>query len=165
MAAKSDDPLIQYIVLRKVWARARPRQQDLGEALKWPAGAVTTQACHASSAALWLFREDADTQAYLAELDHMHKCVLAAKDEAQLRAVADSLASGGIAHKLWVRRPRAPRHRLSCPRPSRRASRPSRTASPSSNPSLARSGSSADTPGGHAVRRAVLALCRSRAPE
>lgn len=33
----------------------------------------------------------------------MHKIVLAAKNEAQLRKVAGSLQDAGIAHKLWVR--------------------------------------------------------------
>ncbi|NJR42881.1 MAG: hypothetical protein HC767_09710 [Akkermansiaceae bacterium] len=70
---KTDDPIIQYIILRRdLWA-------DQG----WPLGPLIAQACHASVAALWLHREDETAQAYVApeSLEHMHKvcsrlCVL-----------------------------------------------------------------------------------------
>lgn len=61
----AEDPIVQYIVLRRdLWA-------DQG----WPLGPLIAQACHASVAALWLNREDAAAQAYVASdnLDHMHK--------------------------------------------------------------------------------------------
>lgn len=64
-APKLDDPIVQYIVLRRdLWA-------DQG----WPLGPLIAQACHASVAALWLNREDEVAQAYVApdSLDHMHK--------------------------------------------------------------------------------------------
>ena len=56
--------LVQYVVLRG----------DLAD--KWPLGALVAQGCHASSAALHLFRDDSTTQNYLADLDSMHKVVL-----------------------------------------------------------------------------------------
>ena len=59
-------PIVQYVVVRG----------DLLHVLKWPLGAIITQACHASSAALHLFRNDSYTEKYTAELDHMHKVVL-----------------------------------------------------------------------------------------
>ena len=58
--------LVQYIVVRG----------DLLRHLTWTTGAVITQACHASTAALWTFRNDPNTIQYTSELDHMHKVVL-----------------------------------------------------------------------------------------
>ena len=66
MSAEAVTRLMQYIVIRG----------DLLQSLKWNKGAVITQACHACSAALWLYREDENTIAYTNELDHMHKVVL-----------------------------------------------------------------------------------------
>lgn len=62
----SHDPIVQYVVLRKdLW----------GPELKWPLGSIVAQACHASSAAMWLHREDDVTVAYCSpeNLDSMHK--------------------------------------------------------------------------------------------
>jgi len=44
--------------------------------LQWPLGALMAQACHASTAVTHLFYQDPNTQAYLADLDNMHKVVL-----------------------------------------------------------------------------------------
>jgi Peptidyl-tRNA hydrolase PTH2 len=63
--SKAEDPIVQYIILRRdLWA-------DQG----WPLGPLIAQACHASLAALWLNRDDAMAQAYVApdSLDRMHK--------------------------------------------------------------------------------------------
>lgn len=62
------DDLVQYIVLRK----------DLWNSLNWPLGSIVAQACHASTAALWLSKDDDATFAYCAteKLDHMHKASL-----------------------------------------------------------------------------------------
>lgn len=64
--ATKEDPLIQYAVIRN----------DLG----WPLGAIVSQGCHATNAAIaeGLRNNDAETQAYLSpeNLPHMHKCVL-----------------------------------------------------------------------------------------
>ena len=58
--------MVQYVVVRG----------DLLRQLGWPTGAVIAQACHACSAALWLFREDSNTLEYTRDLDNMHKVVL-----------------------------------------------------------------------------------------
>lgn len=50
------DPLVQYVVLRR----------DLWTEKRWPLGSVVAQACHASSAAMWIFKEDPHTLEYLA---------------------------------------------------------------------------------------------------
>ena len=54
--------IVQYIILRKD--------------LLWPMGALIAQACHASTAALHLYREEGEVQTYLSNLDKMHKIVL-----------------------------------------------------------------------------------------
>ena len=59
-------PLVQYVVVRG----------DLLKALKWPVGAVIAQACHACSAAIHLYQDDASTIEYLKNLDSMHKIIL-----------------------------------------------------------------------------------------
>ncbi|KAF0023853.1 hypothetical protein F2P81_024483 [Scophthalmus maximus] len=66
-AAAAPARLVQYVVVRS----------DLVHTLSWPLGAVITQACHAATAAVHLHYSDPDTQRYLAELDSMHKVVLA----------------------------------------------------------------------------------------
>lgn len=58
--------IIQYVVVRG----------DLSKAMGWPLGAVVAQACHACTAVTHLFYNDTYTQAYLADLDNMHKVVL-----------------------------------------------------------------------------------------
>jgi len=65
LARPAGAPLVQYVVLRR----------DLWAELGWPLGSVVAQACHASTAALWLSREQAEAAAYCApgNLDHMHK--------------------------------------------------------------------------------------------
>lgn len=59
------EDLVQYLVLRK----------DLWNTLEWPLGSIIAQACHASTAALWLSKDSPVTTAYCAaqNLDHMHK--------------------------------------------------------------------------------------------
>lgn len=58
--------VVQYVVVRG----------DLARTMGWPLGAVVAQACHACTAVIHLFYNDAHTQAYLADLDNMHKVVL-----------------------------------------------------------------------------------------
>lgn len=79
MAEKVASGFIQYIALRG----------DLLRVEKWPIGAMVTQACHASAAALHQFRDDSNTQQYLKDLDNMRKVVLEVsrlirKDESNL---------------------------------------------------------------------------------
>lgn len=61
-----DDPLVQYVVLRR----------DLIDA--WPLGSVVTQGCHAAVAAVWAHKDDPHTREYCGEanLDRMHKVSL-----------------------------------------------------------------------------------------
>ena len=58
--------LVQYVVVRG----------DLLRLLSWPTGAVIAQACHASTAILWMYRNDSNTLQYTTDLDNMHKVVL-----------------------------------------------------------------------------------------
>lgn len=87
--------IVQYVVVRS----------DLVKAKAWPLGALIAQACHASSAAIHLFYQHPDTQAYLGDLDNMHKVVLEAKDEDTLKALGEKLTEAGIDHKMWVEQP------------------------------------------------------------
>ena len=59
-------PIVQYVIVRK----------DLFKTLNWPVGAVLAQACHATTAAIHIFRDDEVTMGYLNKLDEMHKIVL-----------------------------------------------------------------------------------------
>lgn len=93
--APVNDPLVQYVALRK----------DI--VVDWPVGAVAAQAAHAATAALWLSRDSETTAQYCAadNIDHMRKVVLEATDEAQLLQIASKLKEAGIHHKLWVEQP------------------------------------------------------------
>eukprot|EP00878_Enallax_costatus_P016510 GHUV01017319.1.p1 GENE.GHUV01017319.1~~GHUV01017319.1.p1 ORF type:complete len:174 (+),score=39.68 GHUV01017319.1:599-1120(+) len=59
------DPIVQWVVLRR----------DLWTDIGWSLGPVIAQACHASSAAMFLHMDDPLTQEYIAadNIDHMHK--------------------------------------------------------------------------------------------
>jgi hypothetical protein len=63
-----DNVLLQYIILRK----------DLWTVHKWPLGSVIAQGCHASTAALWMSRNEEYTNQYCSpgNLDHMHKVII-----------------------------------------------------------------------------------------
>lgn len=91
------DPVLQYVVIRK----------DLWTALNWPLGSIVAQACHASTAALWLSKEETFTQRYCEpeNLDHMHKVVLEIEDEGALRTLSTTLEQNGVIHKLWIEQP------------------------------------------------------------
>ncbi|XP_040283065.1 putative peptidyl-tRNA hydrolase PTRHD1 [Bufo bufo] len=87
--------LVQYVVLRR----------DLQSNLGWPLGALVAQACHASSAVIHLHYQQPQTQAYLQELDTMHKVVLEVPDEVTLTRLAETLGEANIDHKLWIEQP------------------------------------------------------------
>lgn len=87
--------IVQYVIVRG----------DLLTKLSWPVGALVAQAFHAATAAIHLFYNDEHTQAYLADLDNMHKVILEAPNEATLRQLAEKLTESGIEHKLWVEQP------------------------------------------------------------
>lgn len=90
-----DDPLVQYVALRK----------DV--VVDWPVGAVAAQAAHAATAALWMSRDAQTTAAYCAadNIDYMRKVVLEAPGETSLLQIAAKLEEAGICHKLWVEQP------------------------------------------------------------
>ncbi|GAV05642.1 hypothetical protein RvY_15742 [Ramazzottius varieornatus] len=90
-AGEEEDYMIQYIVIR-------------GD-LKWPTGALIAQGCHAATAVMHLFRDDAETRNYLTDLDRMHKCVLKAADEKVLHDLAEKLKLHSVEHKLWIEQP------------------------------------------------------------
>ena len=95
--ASADDPLVQYVVLRR----------DLQETEGWPLGALVAQGSHAAVAAV---AENWDTpacRAYLAPdaIKRMTKAVLEVKGEPQLRGLAAKLEEGGAAHVLWIEQP------------------------------------------------------------
>ena len=60
-----DDPLVQYVALRR----------DLWKEEEWPLGSIIAQGCHAATAALWISRDTEETRQYCAaeNLDHMRK--------------------------------------------------------------------------------------------
>mmetsp|Transcript_21027 Transcript_21027/g.31354 ORF Transcript_21027/g.31354 Transcript_21027/m.31354 type:complete len:129 (+) Transcript_21027:817-1203(+) len=91
--AKSDT-VVQYVVVRR----------DL---LKkgWGTGPLMAQACHASTAALWLSRNTKWTASYTNDLDNMHKVILSAKNEGALLKAAKNLEAGGMGFKMWVEQP------------------------------------------------------------
>uniref|UniRef100_A0A383V2W8 peptidyl-tRNA hydrolase n=1 Tax=Tetradesmus obliquus TaxID=3088 RepID=A0A383V2W8_TETOB len=95
--AAADDPIVQWVVLRR----------DLWTDIGWPLGPVIAQACHASSAAMFTHLDDPLTQQYIAQenIDHMHKVVLEVKSEQQLVNFSKKLEQEGILHKLWIEQP------------------------------------------------------------
>lgn len=56
-------------------------------------------------AAVWANRDDADTLAYVGDVDNMHKVICAALSEEDIRGTAAALADAGVPHKLWVEQP------------------------------------------------------------
>ncbi|XP_026485362.1 putative peptidyl-tRNA hydrolase PTRHD1 [Vanessa tameamea] len=87
--------IVQYILLRS----------DLFKDLGWSVGALVAQACHASTAALHIFKEDEHTIQYLNDLDNMHKVVLEVPNEESLKKTAEKLRENSISHKLWIEQP------------------------------------------------------------
>jgi len=78
--------LVQYVVVRG----------DLLRLLSWPTGAVIAQACHASTAILWMHRNDSNTLQYTTDLDNMHKVILEVSHwaDSNLYLLRSSLHSG-----------------------------------------------------------------------
>jgi len=89
-----EDTIVQYIVIRR----------DLIQQ-GWGTGPLMAQACHASTAALWLSRESEWTASYTNDLDHMHKVILSAKNEGALLKAAKNLEQGGVGFKMWIEQP------------------------------------------------------------
>ena len=55
---------------------------------------------HASVAATHLWYNEENTKLYLADLDNMHKVVLGAKSEEQLKKLGEKLDKNNINHKV-----------------------------------------------------------------
>uniref|UniRef100_A0A914UQ39 peptidyl-tRNA hydrolase n=1 Tax=Plectus sambesii TaxID=2011161 RepID=A0A914UQ39_9BILA len=89
------NPRIMYLLLRR----------DLLTELKWPLGALITQAAHAATAVLWENRTDDDVLKYMEELDTMRKVTLQVDSKEALESLAEKLRAAGVAHKLWVEQP------------------------------------------------------------
>mmetsp|Transcript_28171 Transcript_28171/g.47680 ORF Transcript_28171/g.47680 Transcript_28171/m.47680 type:complete len:157 (+) Transcript_28171:117-587(+) len=92
-----DDPMFQYIVLRR----------DLQEKEGWPLGSLVAQGSHAAVAAIAENWDDSDTQAYVAPaaLGSMHKAVLEVKNLNALENLAGRLTEAGVGHHLWREQP------------------------------------------------------------
>ncbi|XP_059058651.1 putative peptidyl-tRNA hydrolase PTRHD1 [Achroia grisella] len=89
------NPIVQYVLLRS----------DLLKDLGWSIGALVAQACHASTAALHLYKDDEHTIQYLNDLDNMHKVVLEVPNEDSLKKAAEKLKENSIDYKLWTEQP------------------------------------------------------------
>lgn len=95
-AASSIAPApLQYIVIRSD--------------LKWPKGAIASQAAHVAVACLWENKDLPQVQAYLApgSIDTMHKCVLGIDSLDALMRLKTSLDAAGVPSRLWTEQPEA----------------------------------------------------------
>ena len=91
-----EDALVQYLLVRS----------DLDKQ-RYGRGALIAQGAHASVAALHESRDQPATQAYLANLDAMHKIVLAAPSAEAIEGVAAALRSARLGARVWVEQPEA----------------------------------------------------------
>ncbi|KAI6657413.1 Peptidyl-tRNA hydrolase [Oopsacas minuta] len=91
----STSKLVQYIVVRR----------DLLGTAGWSLGALIAQACHASTAALYLYHDHTHTQEYYSDLDRMHKVILEVSNESALKELSVKLTANEIEFKLWVEQP------------------------------------------------------------
>uniref|UniRef100_A0A1I7Y590 peptidyl-tRNA hydrolase n=1 Tax=Steinernema glaseri TaxID=37863 RepID=A0A1I7Y590_9BILA len=91
-AAAVSENLVMYLILRR----------DLITELKWPLGAVITQGAHASTACMWMFKEDPAVLQYTKNLDSMHKVTLEVANEEALKKVETKLQEASVDHKTWV---------------------------------------------------------------
>jgi peptidyl-tRNA hydrolase len=94
---KKPDVIIQYIIVRR----------DLLEEKHWPLGSLMGQAAHASLAVIAENYNDPFVQQYIApsNINHMHKIVMQANNEAQLLDLHQKLQQKQIVSRLWVELP------------------------------------------------------------
>ncbi|KAI6174277.1 Aminoacyl-tRNA hydrolase [Aphelenchoides besseyi] len=94
--SKADDQMVttrvMYLLLRK----------DLETNLKWPIGALCTQASHSATAICWIHRNDPDVMAYFNDLEHMHKVTLSVESEERLKEMAQRLEAANVQHHVWI---------------------------------------------------------------
>lgn len=94
--ATANNPLVQYIVLRR----------DLKKMKNYNDGAIIAQACHASNAILYRTINDSLSQLYFNDLDRMHKIILGIDgNEKELIELSDLLKQNTIEHYLWIEQP------------------------------------------------------------
>uniref|UniRef100_T1JCY8 peptidyl-tRNA hydrolase n=1 Tax=Strigamia maritima TaxID=126957 RepID=T1JCY8_STRMM len=87
--------LVQYVIIRG----------DLQKVLKWSLGAIIAQACHATAAIVYTFRNDPNVMQYTKDLDKMHKVILEIPDDISLQILAATLSHDNIDFKLWIEQP------------------------------------------------------------
>ncbi|VDM78621.1 unnamed protein product [Strongylus vulgaris] len=87
-AMSSSTSYVMYLILRR----------DLMSSLGWPLGAVCTQAAHAASAIMWLYKSDPNVLEYTKQLDSMHKV----DSEEELRRIEERLKGKEVDHKVWI---------------------------------------------------------------
>ena len=63
------------------------------------------QACHASVAALFKNKDDANVNQYLGDIETMHKVVMEISSEQKLRNLAKRLEDANVDHHLWIEQP------------------------------------------------------------
>jgi hypothetical protein len=85
--------LVQYVILRKDLTK---------KPFSWPAGSQIAQACHVVSKTLWELKDEPNVQAYMADIDNMHKVTLAAPDEDELKGVIAALSEKGLHFRRYV---------------------------------------------------------------
>ena len=94
--ATANNPLVQYIVLRR----------DLKKMKNYNDGAIIAQACHASNAILYRTINDSLSQLYFNDLDRMHKIILGIDgNEKELIELSELLKQNTIEHYLWIEQP------------------------------------------------------------
>ncbi|RKO95135.1 peptidyl-tRNA hydrolase II [Caulochytrium protostelioides] len=84
-----------YMVMRK----------DLKSQFKFTTGALMAQAAHGTAKALHVFRDRLDTEAYLDDIDHMHKVTLRVATGSELTDTAERLDAAGVPYVIWVENP------------------------------------------------------------
>ncbi|KAI8910260.1 peptidyl-tRNA hydrolase II domain-containing protein [Gorgonomyces haynaldii] len=88
------DPIVMYIVVNKGL-----------EKLGWNVGTLLAQASHATSKAVWTFRDDPMTVEYFKNMESLRKVTLQAKDDKHLLELSQELHQQGLDHVVWREQP------------------------------------------------------------
>ena len=128
-AAQEQPRLVQHVILRKDLTKTPykwPAGSMIAQGCHVVRGASTfkcrrnmrsclfvsccvfvTSLCHIAqvSKTLWELKEEPNVQAYMADIDNMHKVTLAAKDEEELKAVITTLSENGLQFRSWLEQP------------------------------------------------------------
>ncbi|KAJ3390263.1 peptidyl-tRNA hydrolase domain-containing protein 1 [Lobulomyces angularis] len=87
--------LTVFIILRK----------DLVKTLSWPVGPIITQACHASTLAIFKNATHKNVIEYMNDEKNMHKVCLEVKNESQLMEISKNFKENNIIHESWIELP------------------------------------------------------------